>query len=95
MLDNLKKRVQDEYAVQQKKNAELEKPENVGGSESKAHHRRIGIVIFIFGLIFALLNVLFLVYANRIQFLAVAAMITFIGLGLWMMLTGKPPKKMR
>jgi predicted phage tail protein len=88
MIDDLKNQLQDKIERQK----EMQKPKNVNSADVKDHHRKIGMFIFVLGLIAVLLNIAFYYYANRIQFIMLGAMIVLLGLGLKMMITGVPPK---
>lgn len=90
MLDKLKLEYAKQQALLQK---ELRK--NPDSAISKKAGRTAGGFFVILGLGFLLANIITWKVSGSLSKLAVAAMITFLFLGPWLLITGKMPKKIR
>ncbi len=90
---SLKEKLKESYEAALKKQELQAKTPN--SPEAKKTARIGGLILFILGLAFALANALTWTLNGTIWKFALAAMITFLGLGLWGMITGKMPLKKR
>ena len=90
MLDSLKNKIKAEYEKQSKMT-----PQDYDSPEGKAKARRGGLVFLILGLVGLGANWYVLTYHGSIHSLLIAATLTFLGLGIWVLITGKMPVKKR
>lgn len=88
------KTLREEYLKQQKKlRDELQK--NPSSPTSKKAGRTAGAIFFILGLALLLANWITWNTQGRVLKWAVAAMLTFLMVGVWLMITGTLPQKKR
>lgn len=93
MKKSWKERFEEAYKANQAAHKKRLDPNQTDPEEAKKFYRKMGALVFVIGCLAAAFTIALVIFEGVIYFFSAALSLVAIVLGVWQMITGKPPKR--